>query len=201
MVLTGRCVRLEPLEIRHAPQLLAAAEPALFRFTPQMPSEWSVAGFEQEIARVQSLPDVVPFAIIWIATGTAIGRTTFMEIRSAQRGVEIGRTWIGRAHQGTSVNPEIKLLMLQHAFESLSPTAVRVQLCTGGTNAHSQRAIAKLGAVREGVLRHHRIVPCSESPDAPTILRDTVVYSILPDEWPEVRRRLWARIDTEPSKS
>ncbi len=194
VVLEGHLVRLEPLTTAHAPDLLAAADPEIFRFTPQMPPEWSIAGFEREIAKVTALPDVVAFAIIHRETNKAIGRTTYMDIRAPHRGVEIGRTWIGRAHQGTRVNPEIKFLMLRHAFEVLSPTAIRVQLCTGGTNLHSQRAIAKLGAVREGVLRHSRIVPGGPSPTDPPVFRDTVFFSILADEWPTVKRGLLARI-------
>lgn len=194
VALQGRVIRLEPLAAHHAPALLAAADPELFRFTPQAPPEWSVAGFEQSITKVNALPDVVAFAIVLTDTNQAIGRTTFMDIQPANRGVEIGRTWIGRAWHGTRVNPEIKYLMLRHAFETLSPTAIRVQFTTGGMNLHSQTAIAKLGAVKEGVLRHNRIVPGGPDPAEPTILRDTVYYSILAAEWPSVKSRLSQRI-------
>lgn len=117
-----------------------------------------------------------------------------MEIRPEHRGVEIGRTWIGRAHQGTQVNPEAKFLMLRHAFERLSPGAIRVQFTTGGSNVHSQRAIAKLGAVHEGVLRSFRIVPSGPDPADPPIVRDTVVFSVLDREWPDVKRGLVGRL-------
>ncbi|MBL8765362.1 MAG: GNAT family N-acetyltransferase [Phycisphaerae bacterium] len=192
--LRGMTVRLEPLDARHAPDLLAAAEPELFRFTPQAPPEWSVAGFERDIARVSALPNVVAFAIVLNGSGRAVGRTTYMDIRADSRGVEIGRTWIARAHQGTRVNPEIKYLMLRHAFETLAPTAVRVEFKTGGTNRHSQSAIAKLGAVKEGVFRKHRIVPGGPDPAAPPVVRDTVVFSIVDDEWPAVKRGLEMRL-------
>ncbi len=192
--LSGTLLRLEPLELRHAPDLLTAADPDLFRHTPQAPPEFTVAGFEQNIARVLSLPDVVAFAIILLSTGKAIGRSTFMDIQPANRGVEIGRTWIARAHHGTRINPELKFLMLRHAFEELSPTAIRVQLTTGGTNLHSQAAIAKLGAIREGTLRHNRIVPATADPAGPTMFRDTVFYSILQDEWPRVKQGLLGRM-------
>jgi RimJ/RimL family protein N-acetyltransferase len=193
----GRVVRLEPLTIQHAPDLFAAADPEIFRFTPQMPPEWSIAGFEREIAKVTALPDVVAFAIIHNESNKAIGRTTYMDIRAPHRGLEIGRTWIGRAFQGTRVNPEIKFLMMRHAFERLSPTAIRVQLCTGGTNLHSQRAIAKLGALREGVLRHSRIVPGGPNLTDTPVFRDTVFFSVLADEWPAVKRGLIARMGWE----
>jgi ribosomal-protein-alanine N-acetyltransferase len=194
ITLEGHLTRLEPLETRHAPDLLAAADPELFRHTPQFPPEWSIAGFEQQIEKLNTLPDVVAFAIILKDTGKAIGRTTYMDIQPPSRGLEIGRTWIGRPWQGTKVNPEIKFLMLRHAFERLTPTAIRVQLTTSATNLHSQRAIAKLGAVREGVLRNHRIVPSGPTPDDPPMFRDTVFFSILPDEWPTVKARLIERI-------
>jgi RimJ/RimL family protein N-acetyltransferase len=191
LTLTGRVVRLEPLHSSHAPGLLEAADPALFRFTPQAPKEWSAAGFEADIKRINGLPDVVAFAIIHVPTARVLGRTTYMDIQAQNRGLEIGRTWITAPHQGTSVNPEMKYLLLRHAFEGLWPTAVRVQLTTGGTNLHSQRAIAKLGAVREGVLRKHRVLPDGT-------LRDTVYFSILDDEWPRIKAELQARLGWTP---
>lgn len=194
ITLTGRVVRLEPLENRHAPGLLAVAEPDLFRYTPQMPEQWSVAGFQKQIDSLNAMKDTVPFAMVHIESGQVIGRTTYMDIIPFSRGLEIGRTWIARTHQGTLVNPEAKFLMLRHAFEALAPTAIRVQLCTGGPNLHSQRAIAKLGAVREGTLRNHRIVPNGPDVNAPHIFRDTVVFSIIENEWPSVKRGLIDRI-------
>jgi N-acetyltransferase len=147
-------IRLEPLHHRHAPDLLAAADPELFRHSMQNPLEWSVRGFQEEMDRVIATPGVVAFAIILASgpggrelIGKAIGRTTFMDIKPEHKGLEIGRTWISRRFHGTRVNPEAKYLMLRHAFESLSPPAIRVQITTSGTNLHSQRAIAKLGAV------------------------------------------------------
>ena len=189
VTLEGRAVRVEPLELRHAPGLLAAADPELFRFTPQGPAEWSVAGFEADIRKVTALADVVAFAMVHVRTGAVIGRTTYMDIRPPNRGLEIGRTWIARPHQGTGVNPEVKYLMLRHAFETLG--AIRVQFTTGGNNLHSQGAIAKLGAVREGVLRKQRILPDGTH-------RDTVYYSILDSEWPGVKRALEARLGYAP---
>ncbi len=119
-----------------------------------------------------------------------------MDIKPEHRGLEIGRTWIGRAFHGTRVNPEAKYLMLRHAFERLAPTAVRVQITTNGTNLHSQAAIAKLGAVREGVLRKSRIMP--PTPDrAEPLVRDWVHFSIIDDEWPGVKTRLEARLSGE----
>jgi N-acetyltransferase len=187
-----RAIRLEPLEPRHAPDLLRAADQELFRHTMQAPDEWSVRGFEQEMARVRAIPGVVALAIVLLEGGKAIGRTTFMDIRPEHRGIEIGRTWIGRAHHATSVNPEAKYLMLRHAFEVLTPPAIRVQLTTNGTNLHSQAAIAKLGAVKEGVLRRARIQPRSLATEGG--VRDWVIFSILAEEWPEVKAGLEKRL-------
>ncbi len=187
-VLTGRVVRLEPLTLDHAAGLLAAATPDLFALSPQKPDPWDVDGMRAEVARVLGLGDVA-FAVVHRPTAAVIGRTSYMDIRPAHRGLEIGRTWIATAHQGTAVNPEMKLLMLRHAFEALG--AVRVQLKTDARNVQSQRAIAKLGAVREGVLRRHMVLPDG-------FVRDTVVFSITDEDWPEVKRRLVSRLGYEP---
>lgn len=195
-----RTVRLEPLEARHAPDLFAAADSELFRHSPQAPPEWSVRGFEREMEKVALLPGVVAFAIVLAdgaARGCAIGRTTYMEIKPEHRGLEIGRTWMGRAHHGTRVNPEAKYLMLRHAFEALSPPAIRVQFTTAGTNLHSQAAIAKLGAIREGVLRKARIMPPALGRSEP-IVGDTVMFSIVDDEWPRIKAALEARLARMP---
>lgn len=187
VVLEGRVVRLEPLELRHARGLLAAADPSLFRFTHQAPDEWSLAGFEANVRRFQAMEDVVPLAVVDRESGQVLGRTTFMSIRPPHRALEIGYTWITRERQGTRVNPEMKCLMLRHAFETLQPTALRVQFATGASNEHSQRAIAKLGAVREGTLRCERILPDGSS-------RDTVLFSVIHSEWPAVKAGLERRL-------
>ncbi|HYG64117.1 MAG TPA: GNAT family protein, partial [Thermoanaerobaculia bacterium] len=118
-------------------------------------------------------------------TGEPVGCSAYLEIRPAHRGLEIGRTWIARRWQGTRVNPESKYVLLRHAFEALG--AVRVQFKTDFNNLHSQRAIEKLGARREGVLRRYQM-------RANGSFRDTVMYSITDGEWPEVRAGLEARL-------
>lgn len=204
-------IRLEPLARRHAPDLFAAADPELFRHSMQNPPEWSVRGFELEMDKVIATPGVVALAIVLAAphagratgatlpAGTCIGRTTFMDIRPEHLGLEIGRTWIARRFHGTRVNPEAKFLMLRHAFEALAPPAIRVQITTSGTNLHSQRAIEKLGAVREGALRDARVMPPFCSPPGlagreQPVVRDWVFYSILAREWPAVKARLLTRL-------
>lgn len=195
----ARTIRLEPLESRHAADLFASADRELFRHTMQAPDEWSIAGFEREFERVISMPGVVALAIVLVNgpnAGRAIGRTTFMDIKPEHRGIEIGRTWIVRAHHGTRVNPEAKYLLLRHAFEELSPSAIRVQLTTNGTNIHSQTAIAKLGATREGVLRQARILPPTLDRAQP-VIGDWVVFSILDREWRGVKAKLEERLRAE----
>jgi N-acetyltransferase len=194
-----RTIRLVPLDVRHAADLFAVADQDLFHHSSQGPLEWSVRGFEMELEKVNALPGVVAFAIVLAdgyrggRAGQAIGRTTYMDIKPEHRGLEIGRTWIGRAFHGTRVNPEAKYLMLRHAFEVLSPPAIRVQLTTNHTNLHSQAAIAKLGAVREGVLRKARIMPSALSRAEP-VIRDWVHFSIVDDEWPRAKHRLEERL-------
>lgn len=194
----ARTIRLEPLEAHHAPDLLGAADKELFRHTMQAPDEWTAHGFARELERVKAIAGVVAFAIVLtrpdrgVEPGRAIGRTTFMDIRPEHRGLEIGRTWIGRAWHGTRVNPEAKYLMLRHAFERLSPAALRVQLTTNGTNLHSQTAIAKLGATKEGVLRRARIQQPALGHEGG--VRDWVIFSILAEEWGRVKEGLERRL-------
>lgn len=193
-----RTIRLVPLNACHAGAVFPLADPELFRHSMQAPSEWSVGGFEAEFEKVSTMPGVVAFAIVLSAgkdAGQVIGRTTYMDIRPEHRGVEIGRTWIARAYHGTRVNPEAKYLMLRHAFEGLSPTAIRVQFTTNGTNLHSQTAIAKLGAVKEGILRKARIMPPGLDRTEPAV-RDWVHYSIVDDEWQGVRAQLEQRLQS-----
>jgi N-acetyltransferase len=184
-VLEGRFVRLEPLCVRHAEDLAEAVDLDLFAyFAAPRPAEASPDAVRAYIATTTALP-LVAFATVSCATGKAVGVTTYLDIRPVHRGLEVGMTWLGKAYQGTVVNPECKLLLLGHAFETLG--AIRVQLKTDARNLQSQAAISKLGAVREGVLRSHYVMPDG-------YLRDTVMYAVTSDEWPAVKRNLEARI-------
>ncbi len=189
VVLEGRVVRLVPLSLDHAEGLLSECEPDIFRYFYHFPRQWTLEGFRAYIEGLYDMPHLQPFAATLRETGQPIGVTTYMDIRAAHRGLEIGNTWIGRAYQGTQVNPECKYLLLRHAFETLG--AIRVQLKTDGRNLHSQRAIAKLGAKLEGTLRKYIIMPDG-------YLRDTVMFSILTEEWPEVKAGLEARLGYVP---
>jgi N-acetyltransferase len=185
VTLEGRVVRLEPLNRSHAAALLAAANPDLFTYASSAPAAWTLAAFEQYVDRSLADTNRMPFAIVARATEQAVGTTSYGDLRLAHRGLEIGWTWIGKAQQGTLVNPESKYLLLRHAFETLE--LIRVQLKCDARNLHSQRAIAKLGAVREGVLRKHLVLPDG-------FIRDTVLYSITDDDWPEVKAGLERRL-------
>jgi len=184
ITMEGRVARLEPLARQHAPGLLEHAAPEIYRYhTP--PPEYSIAGFEQYIEQVNAREHSLPFAIVLKETGAAIGVTTYLDIRLLHHGLEIGFTWIGIAHQGTAVNPECKFLLLRHAFDDLG--AMRVQLKTDSRNVQSQRAIEKLGAQKEGILRKHMMMPDGS-------IRDSVMYAITDDDWPAVRDGLEARL-------
>lgn len=127
-----------------------------------------------------------PFTIIDKSSGEIVGSTRFLDIVPAHKGVEIGWTWLTPSVWRTPVNTECKLLLLRHAFETAG--AIRVQLKTDSRNARSQAAIEGIGAVKEGILRRHRIMPDG-------YLRDSVYYSVIAEEWPDVKRRLEIKLD------
>jgi RimJ/RimL family protein N-acetyltransferase len=185
VVLAGRFVRLEPLDERHRDDLLAAAaeDPSTFRYMGADlslgPSAW--APYLADAIR----PEYVVWATVDAATGRAVGSTRFGDIAPEHGRVEIGWTWIAPSHQRSATNTEAKLLQLAYAFEELR--APRVALNTAGRNLHSQAAIERLGAQREGTLRKHIRMPDG-------FIRDTVYFSILADEWPAVKARLEERL-------
>lgn len=185
--LRGTYVTLEPIEERHALDLFAAMQDEevcrYLAWPPPVTLEETLALVREArevIARGQS----IVFAQIWNASGRAIGSTRLLDVRPSDRQVEIGATFLARAYWRTPANTESKLLFLTHCFEGLG--CVRVALKTDGRNVRSQEAIARLGAVREGVLRRHMQVRGYQ--------RDTVYFSILDDEWPAVKGRLQARL-------
>jgi len=188
LVLYGRVARLEPLALSHAEDLAAVATPDIFTNTFP-PPDYSPDGLRAVIGFLGTFQDWCPFAIIATESGQAVGTTCYLDIRPQDRALEIGFTWLAKSVQGTNVNPECKFLLLRHAFEAQQ--ALRVQLKTDSRNRQSQRAIEKLGAVREGVLRKHMIMPNG-------YVRDTVMYSITDEEWPAVKDRLHSRLGYEP---
>ncbi|MFI5385842.1 MAG: GNAT family N-acetyltransferase [Fimbriimonadales bacterium] len=186
VVMEGKRVRLEPLSIVHAVKLARIADDDLFRFFAGFrPQGRDAKAGEEFIRNVNAQANKVSFAIIDKTTKQPVGATSFMDIRDKHRGLEIGSTWLAPAAQGTAVNPESKLLMLTHAFETLG--AIRVQFRTDTRNLQSQRAIEKLGATRDGIFRQDCIMPDG-------FIRDSVFYSIVPEEWPAVKTKLMARL-------
>jgi N-acetyltransferase len=188
VTLTGEMVRLEPLALRHAPDLFeASAETSIWKYMPLrgFPDLASVQAWIQKSAAAAENGTDLPFAIILKETGRAVGSTRYMDIRPEHRGLEIGFTWLAPGVQRTRVNTEAKYLLLRHAFEDLG--AVRVQLKSDSRNVRSQRAIERIGGVLEGIHRRHMQVWDGH-------IRDTVYYSILDTEWPAAKRRLEAML-------
>jgi RimJ/RimL family protein N-acetyltransferase len=188
VTLTGRFVRLEPLSEQHTPDLArAGADESIWLYMPYGPvtTEARMRAWISDLLERQRLGGDLPFAVIHLESGRAIGATRYMDIRREHRGLEIGGTWYGVAYQRTAVNTESKYLLFRHAFETLG--CIRVQLKTDLRNERSQRAIERLGAVREGVLRNHMILPDG-------YVRSSVLYSVIAEEWPQVKRRLEERL-------
>lgn len=187
VVLENAFVRLEPLAAAHRPALLAAgADPRVWAVVPLPPG--GLAAY-LDAAYTAAAPDVhVPFVVVDRSTGAVVGMTRLFDIRPGDAGLEIGYTWYAPVAWGGPVNPAAKRLLLGHAFDS---GFQRVQLKTDLRNARSQAAIAKLGGVREGVLRRNMRI-------ADGRLRDTVYFSILAEEWPPVRDRLDVRLAAFP---
>ncbi|QNE78815.1 GNAT family N-acetyltransferase [Streptomyces finlayi] len=189
VTLTGRHVTLVPLTMDHAEDLFAAGgrDDEVWRWqggpTPQSRDE--LVGTMRDLLGKAERGTYVPYAVVHRASGRAIGWTSFMDICPADERLEIGWTWYGRAFWRSAVNTETKLLLMTYAFEELGMG--RVQLKTDHLNLRSQEAIARLGAQREGVLRRHRLRHDGT-------WRDTVYFSLLVDEWPEVKKRLGARL-------
>lgn len=184
-VLEGDTVRLEPLGATHAQDLAEACDPEMFLFFPVFPKSFDRQGLEDYIYKRIATPLTVAYAIMDRASGKAIGSSSFFDIRHQDKGLEIGHTWIKKEHRGTKVNPESKLLMFGHAFETCG--AIRVQQKTDLRNVRSQRAMLKMGCKQEGILRHNMVMPDG-------YVRDSVYFSVLAEEWPEIKAGLIARL-------
>lgn len=188
--LTGEKIELAPMTERDARDLLVAAgEPETFRWFTKPPTPWTEAGMSGYCRRLIADPTIRPYTARLRSTGEAVGSTTYCDIRAADRGVEIGWTWYAPAHRGSRVNPECKLLMLEHAFSGglFAEPAIRVCLKTDARNERSRAAILKLGARFEGIMRSHVIMPDGHRRDSP-------LYSITEAEWPDVQRGLRDRL-------
>lgn len=183
VTLTGPVAELHPLSPAHADDLAeAAADGDLHKlWYTTVPAPGDVP---REIARRMSLRDagsMQPFAVVDAHTKRAVGMTTFMNIDAANARVEIGSTWYRKAVQRTGINTACKLMLLTHAFETLN--CIAVEFRTHRVNQQSRRAIERLGAQLDGILRNHMVM-------ANGTLRDTAVYSITAPEWPAIKANL-----------
>ena len=176
-------VTLEPLDHRHCSDLIEVVnDGALWTlwYTSIPTPENMRAEIDRRLA-LQAAGSMLPFAVIDNTTRQAVGMTTFMDADPANRHVEIGSTWYRESVQRTEINTQCKLLLLTHAFETLN--CIAVEFRTHAFNHPSRKAIERLGAKLDGVLRNHRIA-------ANGTLRDTYVYSIIASEWPTVKAHL-----------
>ncbi len=184
----GQHVTVVPLSASHRDDLAeAAADGQLHRlwYTMVPKPEGVMAEIERRLA-LREAGSMLPFAIIDNASGRAVGMTTYMNIDAANRRLEIGSTWYRKSVQRTPLNTECKLLLLQHAFEQLD--CICVEFRTHFINTQSRRAIERLGAKLDGILRSNMIM-------ANGTIRDTAVYSIIQSEWPTVKANLVWRLE------
>lgn len=183
VTLSGRVVRLEPLQIEHAPALAEVGlDPELWRWIPTVvstPAE--MTSYVQTALDEQARGVSLPFVIKSATTGAVIGCTRYGNIDRASKRLEIGWTWYTPAVQRTGANTEAKLLLFTHAFETLR--ANRVELKTDALNSKSRNAILRIGAQQEGIFRKHIVTHSGR-------IRDTVYFSVISDEWPQVKARL-----------
>ena len=186
VILEGHGVRLEPLAASHADGLAAATSDGRLweLFYTVVPEATAVGTYIAEALEGQRAGHMLPWAVRELATGTIVGSTRYHDILPDVDRVEIGYTWYAERWQRTHVNGACKLLLMTHAFEALGCAVVGLR--TDNLNFRSQRAIESLGAKKDGVIRHHR-----RRRDGS--VRDSVMYSVLAQEWPDVKRLLELR--------
>ena len=181
VTLTGKFVRLEPLSETHVPGLTAAGagDESIWKHMlyGDIQTEEDMLGWVRDILARFDLA----FAVIHLESGRVAGATRYLNIAPEHRGLEVGGTWYGAEFRRTVVNTECKYLLMTYAFETLG--CIRVQLKTDSRNLRSQRAIERIGAKREGVLRNHMVMTDGWN-------RDSVFYSVLDREWVDVKQRL-----------
>ena len=193
VTLQSQHVNLEPLDQRHFDDLVEAVKDgALWTlWYTWVPSPKTM---QADIARrlaLQAAGSMLPFAVIDNATDRAVGMTTYMNVDAVHRHVEIGSTWYRKSLQRSALNTQCKLMLLTHAFETLD--CIAVEFRTHAFNHQSRRAIERLGAKLDGVLRSHQFASNGT-------LRDTYVYSIIASEWPTVKAHLTWQLDRPRSE-
>lgn len=188
VVLTGRLVRLEPLTLDHLEPLAAVGLDAeIWRWTRDRPTTAAeLRAYVERALEAAAAGSEVPFAQVDLATGRAIGSTRFLSIAREERRLEIGHTWVRRAFWGRGHNADAKRSLLAHAFDDLG--AHRVEFKTDALNGRSRAALARIGATEEGTFRRHLHTYGNR-------VRDSVYFSVIWEEWPQVRDRLDGLID------
>lgn len=193
VTLEGSFVRLEPMTMEHHAGLVAVGlEPDIWRLTVanvRTPEE--MRSYMESALRLQAEGSSLPFVTIERSSGRIVGSTRFGNYDPLNRRIEIGWTWLAQAWQRTATNTEAKYLMLTHAFERLE--CVRVELKTDVLNRPSRNAMMRIGAKEEGILRKHTLMWTGR-------YRDTVFYSILDEEWPQVKTRLETLLVRRPAR-
>jgi len=189
IVLEGAHVRLEPLAKSHLAGLAEAGlDEELWKWIPiPVRTHHEMAAYIETALDEQERGVALPFAIVEKATGRVIGSTRYGNIDRGHHRVEIGWTWVARDWQRTAVNTEAKYLLLKHAFETLG--CMRVEFKTDSLNERSRAAILRLGAREEGIFRNHMITASGR-------IRHTVYFSIIDSEWPVVKGRLEAKLNS-----
>ncbi len=187
ITLEGRHIRLEPLSLSHCESLIAAAGDGKLwnSIVTIVPTRENMAEYLEAALAEQAKGSELPFVIVQKVTNRIVGTTRFYYIQPHQRNAAIGYTWVAASAQRTAVNTEAKLLLLTHAFEHWH--CVRIEFITDVLNEQSRAAILRLGAKQEGILRNHIIMPSGR-------IRDSVCFSIIAEEWPEVKAGLIARL-------
>jgi RimJ/RimL family protein N-acetyltransferase len=187
ITLTGTTVELRPLQREHSAALVqAAADGQLWNLkVTNVPGPDTVEKYVDIALAGREAGTMMPFVIVRRDTGEVVGSTRFWKVDRVNRKLEIGHTFISQSVQKSWVNTEAKLLLLTHAFEVMD--CVRVQFTTDELNEKSRAAILRLGAVQEGIVRHERIMPDGRK-------RNSVRFSIIDPEWPQVKAGLLARL-------
>ncbi|MEI7577882.1 MAG: GNAT family protein [Armatimonadota bacterium] len=187
--LTGRTVRIRPLRREDANLLAGITSLDTFKYyVTSVPTSQDPEGWQPFVDYILETPTIHGQVIEDLQTGQILGMSNYLDIREIDRQVEIGMTWYIEERRGTTLNPEAKLLLLTHAFETLG--CIKVTLKADDRNAHSKAAILKLGAKPEGVFKKHRLTPWDE-------FRDTAWFAIMAEDWPEVKQSLLARLKTQ----
>ncbi|AXI02782.1 GNAT family N-acetyltransferase [Aquirhabdus parva] len=192
IALEGQYIRLEPLTLAHAHALLSIGqkhEDWLYLPRSCFTDLNDVHSWIQSAHRLLAQGEQIPFIIINRFSNQIVGSTRYLDIRPRDHVIEIGYTWLASIAQRTMVNTEAKFLLLQYAFEQMQMR--RVELKTDLRNLRSQKAIERLGAIREGILRKHKCVQND-------FQRDTVYFSIIDDEWAQVKAKLLERLAIKP---